>query len=393
MSMINTSAAEALIREQVLDSIFGAGEGEGSVFLRLARRLPNMTSNQLKAPVTDLLPLAYWVNGDAGMKNYDAMAWENVYLTAGELAVIVPISENVLSDAAYDIIGEVRSKVRDAIGKAVDLAVIFGVNRPAEWNADIITRARQAGNNVSGASVTYDSLLGASGVISKVEADGYMVNAGVAAMTMRGVLRGIKDSQNYPIFVANMQGATPYALDGAPLYFPTNGGFDTSVAQLVVGDWNQAVYSIRQDVDVKVLTEGVIQNPANGTIVYNLAQQDMIALRITFRMGWALPNPATPLNANRVGCPFAYLEPTTAATTYTATFTVKDTQSTPAAIEGAAVEVEGARLLTNASGQAVFNLRPGTYNYKVKAAGFKTQVGSITVTSSAVTQAVTLPNA
>lgn len=393
MSMINTSAAEALIREQVLDSIFGAGEGEGSVFLRLARRLPNMTSNQLKAPVTDLLPLAYWVNGDAGMKNYDAMAWENVYLTAGELAVIVPISENVLADAAYDIIGEVRSKVRDAIGKAVDLAVIFGVNRPAEWNADIITRARQAGNNVSGASVNYDSLLGASGVISKVEADGYMVNAGVAAMTMRGVLRGIKDSQNYPIFVANMQGATPYALDGAPLYFPTNGGFDTSVAQLVVGDWNQAVYSIRQDVDVKVLTEGVIQNPANGTIVYNLAQQDMIALRITFRMGWALPNPATPLNANRVGCPFAYLEPSTAATTYTATFTVKDTQSTPAAIEGAAVEVEGARLLTNASGQAVFNLRPGTYNYKVKAAGFKTQVGSITVTSSAVTQAVSMPNA
>lgn len=393
MSMINTSAAEALIREQVLDSIFGAGEGEGSVFLRLARRLPNMTSNQLKAPVTDLLPLAYWVNGDAGMKNYDAMAWENVYLTAGELAVIVPISENVLADAAYDIIGEVRSKVRDAIGKAVDLAVIFGVNRPAEWNADIITRARQAGNNVSGASVNYDSLLGASGVISKVEADGYMVNAGVAAMTMRGVLRGIKDSQNYPIFVANMQGATPYALDGAPLYFPTNGGFDTSVAQLVVGDWNQAVYSIRQDVDVKVLTEGVIQNPANGTIVYNLAQQDMIALRITFRMGWALPNPATPLDANRVGCPFAYLEPSTAATTYTATFTVKDTQSTPAAIAGAAVEVEGARLLTNASGQAVFNLRPGTYNYKVKAAGFKTQVGSITVTSSAVTQAVSMPNA
>lgn len=393
MSMINTSAAEALIREQVLDSIFGAGEGEGSVFLRLARRLPNMTSNQLKAPVTDLLPLAYWVNGDAGMKNYDAMAWDNVYLTAGELAVIVPISENVLADAAYDIVGEVRAKVREAIGKAVDLAVIFGVNRPAEWNADIITRARQAGNNVSGASVTYDSLLGASGVISKVEADGYMVNAGVAAMTMRGVLRGIKDSQNYPIFVANMQGATPYALDGAPLYFPTNGGFDTSVAQLVVGDWNQAVYSIRQDVDVKVLTEGVIQNPANGTIVYNLAQQDMIALRITFRMGWALPNPATPLDANRVGCPFAYLEPSTAATTYTATFTVKDTQSTPAAIEGAAVEVEGARLLTNASGQAVFNLRPGTYNYKVKAAGFKTQVGSITVTSSAVTQAVSMPNA
>lgn len=142
-----------------------------------------------------------------------------------------------------------------------------------------------------------------------------------------------------------------------------------------------------------MLTEGVIQDPSTKAIVYNLAQQDMIALRITFRMGWALPNPATQLNGDRTGCPFAYIEAATAATTYTATFTVKDTQSTPAAIEGAAVEVEGARLLTNASGQAVFNLRPGTYNYKVKAAGFKNQVGSITVTNAAVTQAVTLPNA
>lgn len=28
-------------------------------------------------------------------------------------------------------------------------------------------------------------------------------------------------------------------------------------------------------------------------IIYNLAQQDMTALRIVFRMGWALPNPAS----------------------------------------------------------------------------------------------------
>ena len=34
----------------------------------------------------------------------------------------------------------------------------------------------------------------------------------------------------------------------APLHFPQNGAFDANVAQLIVGDFSQAVYSIRQDV-------------------------------------------------------------------------------------------------------------------------------------------------
>ena len=51
-----------------------------------------------------------------------------------------------------------------------------------------------------------------------------------------------------------MQGSTNYALDGAPMYFPQNGAYDNTIAQLIVGDFKQAVYSIRQDVTVKILT-------------------------------------------------------------------------------------------------------------------------------------------
>ena len=150
-----------------------------------------------------------------------------------------------------------------------------------------------------------------------------MATGCLAAMGMRAKLRGIRATDGSLIFKSDMQGPTQYALDGAPMYFPQNGAFDNTAAQMVVGDFKQAVYAIRQDVTVKILDQGVIQDPVTKEIVYNLAQQDMVALRVVFRMGWALPNPATRMDEDRLGCPFAYLEPATAVTTHAVTFTVK----------------------------------------------------------------------
>lgn len=389
MAVISRENAEAIIREQVVPQIF-QDVPKQSTFMSLARKLPNMTSNQTRMRVLDVLPMAYWVNGDTGFKQTSEQAWDNVYMNAAELAVIVPIPEAVLSDAEFDIFGEVTPRVNEAIAQRVDSATIFGVNRPSEWNADIITRARQAGNNVAvGNSLDmYDLILGEGGVFSKVEESGYAVNGAVAALGMKAKLRGLRTADGMPIFNTNMQGATNYGLDGEPMYFPTNGAFDTSIAQLVVGDFSQAVYAIRQDVTVKILDQGIIQDPDSKAIVYNLAQQDMVALRVVFRMGWALPNPATRLDEDRVACPFAYLEPGTPMTTKSVTFTVKDGSNN--AIEGATVEILGARLKTNASGQAVFNLRAGSYTAKVSAKGYRTTTEDVAVAGSNVTKNVTL---
>lgn len=388
MPMISRQNAEALIREQIVQTIF-QDVPKQSTFMSLARKLPNMTSNQTRIRVNDLLPLAYWVNGDNGFKQTSAQAWDNVYLTAGELAVIVPIPEAVLNDAEIDIFGEVTPRVSEAMGQKIDSAVFFGIDRPAEWSSDIVTRARQAGNNVAYTATTdmYTALLGEGGVFSKVENWGYDVNGAASALSMKAKLRGIRTDDGLPIFNQNMQGATQYALDGQPMYFPKNGAFDDSVAQLVVGDFSQAVYAIRQDITVKILDQGVIQDPATKEIVYNLAQQDMIALRVVFRMGWALPNPATRIDTDRIGCPFAYLEPLTPVTTQAVTFTVKEGNT---AIAGAIVDVDGARLKTNASGQAVFNLRAGAYNVKVKKDGYKIVTDNVTVASAAVTKNIAM---
>ena len=391
MPIVDRQAAEALIQEQLIDTI-QQDTPKQSVFMQLARKLPNMTSKQTRVPVLDMLPMAYWVNGDNGFKQTSEQAWDNVFLTAEELAVIVPVPEAVIDDASFDIMGEIQPRVVEAIGQRVDSAIIFGVNRPAGWPADIITRARQAGNNVAPGSGTdyYNLIMGENGLIDRVEKSGRMVTGAVSAMGMRAKLRSIRTDSGQPIFKSDMQGSTQYALDGAPMYFPQNGSFDTSVAQLVVGDWSQAVYAIRQDITVKILDQGVIQNPTTKEIQYNLAQQDMVALRVVFRMGWALPNPATRMDSDRVACPFAYLEPATPVTTQKVTITVKDTETSPAAIEGAVVDINGARLKTNASGVAEFNLRAGDYEAKISKRGYKTVAESITVASAAVTKNVSL---
>lgn len=392
VNITNRADAEAIIREQVASNIFQDAP-KHSVFLSMAKKLPNMTSNQTRMRVLDFLPTAYWVNGDTGMKQTTRQAWDNVFINAGELAVIVPISDAVLSDAEFDIFGEVTPRVMEAIGQKVDAAVIFGDNRPAEWGLDIISRARQAGNNVSPATGKdyYDLILGENGVFAKVEDDGYGVTGALAPMNFKSKLRGLRDTTGQPIFKSNMQDVARYSLDGAPITFPENGAFYANIAQLVVGDFSQAVYAIRQDITVKILDQGVIQDPDTKEIIYNLAQQDMTALRIVFRMGWALPNPATRLNEDRTGCAFAYLEPGTPTPTQKVTFTVTDgAAESPNARKGARINVEGAILTTDDNGKAEFNLRPGTYTAKISLKGCVSVTETVIVEKAAVNKTITL---
>ena len=392
VNITNRADAEAIIREQIVSNIFQDAPKQ-SVFMSMARKLPNMTSNQTRMRVLDFLPTAYWVNGDTGMKQTTRQAWDNVFINAGELAVIVPISDAVLSDAEFDIFGEVTPRVMEAIGQKVDAAVIFGDNRPAEWGLDIISRARQAGNNVSPATGKdyYDLILGENGVFAKVEDDGYGVTGALAPMNFKSKLRGLRDTTGQPIFKSNMQDVARYSLDGAPITFPENGAFYANIAQLVVGDFSQAVYAIRQDITVKILDQGVIQDPDTKEIIYNLAQQDMTALRIVFRLGWALPNPATRLNEDRTGCAFAYLEPGTPTPTQKVTFTVTDgAAESPEPRKGARINVEGAILTTDENGKAEFNLRSGTYTAKISLKGCVSVTETVIVEKAAVNKTITL---
>lgn len=304
---IDRTGADALIPVQESNEIIQGIIAQSAVLSR-GRRLQNMTSRQYRMPVLDMLPIAYFVNGDTGQKKTTNQAWDKKVITAEEIAVIVPIPEAVLDDAEYDIWAEVRPRIQEAFGKKIDGAVLFGAEKPSSWRDDIVKTATAAGSVVTLGSDLYTSIMGEDGVIAKVEDSGYFVNGHMADISMRAKLRGLKDTTGQPIFRSDMQTGTNYTLDGAPMNFPNNGSFDKSKALMISGDFSQLVYSIRQDMTYKLFTEGVVQN-TDGTIAYNLMQNDMVALRAVMRLGWEIPNPVNALKTDKSKrCPFAYLK-------------------------------------------------------------------------------------
>lgn len=305
--IIDRTGAESLIPVEESKEII-QGVVTSSAVLSRGRKLANMSSKTYKMPVLDMLPIAYFVDGDNGAKKTTKQAWDKKIITAEEIAVIVPIPESVLDDSDYDIWAEVRPRVTEAFGKVIDGAILFDVNKPASWRDGVVTTATKATAVVTATTDLYQDILGEGGVIAKVEDSGFFVSGHMADISMRAKLRGLRDDVGQPIFKSDMQNGTNYSLDGSPMNFPNNGAWDKSKALMISGDFSQLVYSIRQDITFKLFTEGVVQN-TDGSIAYNLMQNDMVALRAVMRLGWEIPNPINSVQSDKTKrCPFAILK-------------------------------------------------------------------------------------
>jgi len=284
------------------------GTAEESFLMRMGRRLRNMTVYEERLPVLSALATAYFPGGDTGLVQTSEVNWTDVVIIAEDLAVVVPVSKNVLSDGSIPLWDEVKPEMITAAGAAIDAAQLYGTNKPGTWPAAIITAALAAGHNVSlaGFPDLYGALLSDGGVFSKIEEDGYGVNGVLSNLSMKSAIRGTRDADGHPIFTTDPTGPGRYMLDGAPCWFPET-GITNATQKMIAGAWKQLAYSVRADVAFEVFTEGVIQD-AGGKIIYNLLQQRMAAIMLTMRLGFAVPNQINRVNTNSATrYPFAYL--------------------------------------------------------------------------------------
>ena len=316
INIITRSNAEGLIPQQVADEIIQALPTQ-SVALRLMRPMPRMTSKQTKIPVMTGLATASFVSGDSGRKPTTKLTWENVYITAEEVAVMVPIPEAVLADASYDIWAEARPRIVEAIGKAIDQAVFFGTGKPDSWPAGIVPGAIAASNYVTHSATAtgadlYTEILGEGGVLAKIEEQNINPSGFVGALSMKAKLRGALDNNGQPIFRASysndVNGRMVYDIEGMPVAFPDNGCWDDSAttgALLLAGDFDYARYAIRQDITFKLFNQGTITDGTGG-VALSLMENDCVAMRAVIRLGWQLPKPVNPVSGTTY-FPFAVL--------------------------------------------------------------------------------------
>ena len=91
-----------------------------------------MSRYQMRVPVMSVLPQAGFVAGEAtpgnlalGLKPTTTANWEGRYLQAEEIAVLMAIPDNVMSDSDFDIIAALSPHIGAAIGRALDAGVLL----------------------------------------------------------------------------------------------------------------------------------------------------------------------------------------------------------------------------------------------------------------------------
>jgi HK97 family phage major capsid protein len=305
LNQITRDNALALIPPEQATEIFNGIVRESATF-KLMRRLPNMARGVLNLPIMASLPQVSILGGDTAQKPTSNVSWENKTITAGELAVIIPVPDAVLDDAEYDIYAQIKPQLEQAFGQAIDAAVLFGTNKLAAWPAGIVPGA-VANSKIVVAGTGDDYVEDINQTMGLVEACGYDVNGFAAAIQAKATLRGLRDANGGLLFQPSLQAGTPATLFAQPIEYLRNGAWDLTQALILCGDFQQAVFSIRQDLTLEKSNSGVITDGA-GKVTLSAFEQDTTLLRAVLRFGWQLPNPINASDTGATRYPFAVLQ-------------------------------------------------------------------------------------
>lgn len=284
-SIISRTDADVLIPEDLATEIIQSAV-ESSAALSLFPRVP-MSTKTRRMPALSALPVAYFVNGDTGLKQTTEMAWSGLFMEAEEIAAIVAVPEAVLDDADYDIWAQVQPRLAEAVGRTLDQAIFQGVGKPASWPAAVIPAAIAAGNIYERGTNAADAggiAADVSGLFSVVEDDGYVVNGLVASGRYKGLLRNARDANG--VLLSEVSGGTMY---GVQIEYQ-NPAMWTAPNEALAGDFTTGMLGVRQDLTYKILDQAVITDDT-GKVIFNLPQQDMLAMRVVARFAWQVAKP------------------------------------------------------------------------------------------------------
>jgi HK97 family phage major capsid protein len=290
MADITREEVATLIQEEYSNVLLDTAEAESAV-LQAFGSVP-LGTKITNAPVLATLPEAQWVSesatADEGKKPTSQATWANKQFVVEEVAVIVPIHEDVLEDATEALVAAITGAGGTAIGKKLDQAVLFGVDKPSTWlSNDLLAAAIAAGNGFEisltpGEDDLAGSIFQAAGAVADSGADPTSI---LSASGLRFRLANLRASDGTAILSRTMgaDGSFNDSIAGLDAAFVKNGAWDNSEAIALIADRSRVKIGVRQDVTVKFLDQATV-----GGI--NLAERDMVAFRFKARYAYVLGN-------------------------------------------------------------------------------------------------------
>jgi HK97 family phage major capsid protein len=257
-----------------------------STVLQLANLVPMGTQiNELPIPKT--LPRASFVNAAGGRKPFTELALETQTLRAEELAAVSAIPDQYLEDAVVNIWGFVRPRLAEAIGLALDDAVIFGTGAPPSYPTGGIvsnTFSQVVANGVDAVDAINQGM-------SLVEAQGLGVTGHAADLTVKGRLRGVRDDMGALLLSeTQVEQTTRPAIYGVPASYAS---WPRITTDLITGAWNYLMIGVRQDIRYTMDPNAVIAD-ANGAVIVSGFQDNVTPIKVWARFAAAIVRPVTP---------------------------------------------------------------------------------------------------
>ena len=221
--------------------------------------------------------------------------------TLKKLTAIVPMTEEILEDSLINLNTLLGQLFAEAISKEEDIQFFAGTGSP--WTGILNNGQVNIVNQVSGdvTQLTADDLLDMidktpSGALSGAKF--YLNRKTLSIIRKLKTLGGTGEyilqnpGQGLPATIWNY----PYELSDA---FPDPVNVKTGDAYILFGNLKQgAIFGDKQQIRIKLLDQATVGD--TDTTPINLAEQDMIALRIVERVGYvvSLPKALTVLKAS-----------------------------------------------------------------------------------------------
>jgi len=275
---------EAEVQRLVLDQ-YGIARRE-------MRYLPMSGSGSSRKITTGGALSVFWTDEEGDIASTQA-TFGRATQVLKKLSAIVPLTEELIEDSAINLTSYVADLFAEAVAKAEDDQFFDGDG--TVWTGLLRTTSITAVALGTGEDMTDITLEDLQAVLDGTATPALRNGKWYMNKSVFGVIKLLKDGSSNYIFPDLARGTTTDLL-GYPVVLsdscPAKTVTTASRAMILFGDLSKgAVYGDKNGMQVKSSSEATIRNVADSADI-NLFEQDMVALKVTKRVGYVVTVPS-----------------------------------------------------------------------------------------------------